>query len=160
MCTSVQLAYPHIKNQYIMISYMCEVLCTTTGTRETMCSSLRKILTNIQTHPRLSGKCNVSDDCLTTECDVAFSLGLVKINSTMKITLMPCTEPYAIRLQASLLGISTHIDGVFTKTTVIQVQVNLIPLRVIISITQTDTGIILGVSTTVQNYIHTVCTIY
>jgi hypothetical protein len=88
----------------------------------------------------------VSDDCLTTECDVAFSLGLVNINSSMKITLMPCAQPYGVRLQASSPGISTHIDGVFTETTVIQVQVDLIPLRVIISITQTDTGIILVVT--------------
>jgi hypothetical protein len=88
----------------------------------------------------------VSDDCLTTECDVAFSLGLVNINSSMKITLMPCAQPYAVRLQASSPEISTRIDDVFTETTVIRVRVGVIPLEVIISITQTDTGIILGVT--------------
>ena len=124
---------------------------TTTGTRETMCSSVRMMPANIQTHPRLSGQCNISDDCLTTECDVVFSLAPIKINSTMKITLMPCVEPYAIRLQVSSPQISTPLDGVFTKTTVIQREVGGISVQVIISITQTDTGIILGVSTVVQN---------
>ena len=115
------------------------------GTMETMCHSLRDVVNTFENQPRVTGQCNMSEDCLTLDCSMTINATFVVLTANVKLTLLPCMKPYGIIAQTTSL-LNNPINAVITETTSFVRLLDRIPGTVIFEVEQTDHGIDIGVS--------------
>ena len=117
---------------------------------EEMCMSLRRLISVFNTSDTVSGKCSISDNCLTVNCslDLQTRAGF-KIPLALSVTLLPCQSPFAIYVKAEITFFGQTIslaDGTYSRNATIPVRIAFISGTVNMVIIQQDCGILLSVS--------------
>ena len=119
-----------------------------------MCASGQESVNRTLSQQAVSGQCNMSEDCLTTQCSLVISVAFFKIPVRLTSMALPCSRPYGIVVQSSGSPLSGSVSGTFTESTNVTGRAGVLEVTVTYEIEQMEKGILVGVSLTDTMYAH------
>ena len=114
-----------------------------------MCSSLQNVKAKIVSSDDISGSCDISDDCTTLTCDLVVVKNDFPVNFTLKLTLLPCSSPYAVELSLHAVCDDAEvlvIDEMFNESRRVNVVLFVVDAVFAVDISQDCDGLTLSVS--------------
>ena len=97
----------------------------------------------------ISGSCDISDDCTTFTCNLVVVKNDFPVDFTLKVTLLPCSSPYAVELSlhAACDGAKVLMnDEMFNESRRVNVVLFVVDAVFVVNISQDCDGLTLSVS--------------
>jgi hypothetical protein len=85
-------------------------------TKEAMCNSLNVIANQSLQLEGVTGSCDLSDDCTTTECSLRVALGQKQTSVETSVTYDPCSTPYSFQAYINMPGVGVMINETVTHS--------------------------------------------
>ena len=115
-----------------------------------MCDSMRNLTSALSAGDSVTGTCNISETCLSVNCDLEIQRESSKVLVSLTVILLPCQSPFVVYVNAeiNLLGQTISLaDGNYSGNATIPVSIPSVgSCTVIIVIIQQECGILLSVS--------------
>ena len=94
----------------------CVILIFHAATKEAMCNSLNVIANQSIQLEGVTGSCDLSDDCTTTECSLMLALGQNQTSVETSVTYDPCSTPYSFQAYINMPGVGVMINETVTHS--------------------------------------------
>lgn len=97
----------------------------------------------------VTGECNISETCLSMDCDLLIQLEGFTLPLALSVNLLPCQCTFAISVKAEVTYFGSKfsiVDGTFSSNTTIPFQIFFITGTVDIVILQHNRGMLISVS--------------
>ena len=110
---------------------------------------MRNLTSALSAGDSVTGTCNISETCLSVNCDLEIQRESSKVLVSLTVILLPCQSPFAVYVNAeiNLFGRTISlVDDNYLENATIPVSILFISGTVIVCIIQQDCGILLSVS--------------